>query len=211
MPAIRILTGDKYLYFDNLLKLRMVLHELEHVNQEKILEDRKEDTEYELVKLNNYHYIYPSFMKKSDAGIIDTIKGTIKLYKYGRYYYKNHDIAPVERLANIKSYNETYNIFKGLDKEKLGRAYDEFRYFSYQELDYFLKCGYKLNGDKTNSPSVDYLSGIKDLKYIVNEYDFDEASKNLSFEERVLYGLSLSKEEYDNIEKLNPYTKVIKR
>lgn len=211
IPLLQIVLRDKYLYFENLQKLRMVLHELNHVVEERTLENNDGSIEFELVKLNNYNYFYPMYMKEDNPTIIDTLKGRIKLFRYGMYYNRNHDLAPIERIADIRSYNMTYEILKKIDTKKIDRAYTEFVYYACKNMNDTLERGYKMMGDKSNSPSIDFLKGLKDLRYIVDEYDFDEESKKLSFEDKVLYGMKLNKEEFYNTESLNPYANMLRR
>jgi hypothetical protein len=205
-PIYRVLLGDKYVYFNNLHKLRLVLHELEHVSQEKQFNESDDSFEHKLVKLNNYVYMYPSILNKKDASVIETIKGTIKLLNYSRYYNQYHDSAPIERLANIKSYLNTKEIYNKLDVENFGRAADEYRYYSYLDLDRDMSYGYRMIGKKTNSPSLDFFKGIKEIRDAVDEDEFEELSNTLPFEDKVLYGLSLTKEESKSFDDINPYT-----
>ena len=68
------------------------------------------------------------------------------------------------------------------------------------ELDEYCLRKYKLQNDMTNSPTIDF---IKKLPFGNNRHIFKEEkyynlffNPNLSYEEKVLYGLSIDKEDY---------------
>lgn len=77
--------------------LQTVLHELEHVKQEKILNEPFND--YELQKALTYEYSYNLMELKSE-----------------RYYFKIHDLIPIEHEANFMQYYKLYKDYLYLAK-----------------------------------------------------------------------------------------------
>ena len=185
---------DHY-YWYNLYVLMSILHEMEHVKQEKLLENRFDTIESSLIYLNN---ILDSTI--NDKGLRNKILGHFKIIRYGSYYTRNHDKAPIERLANIRSFKDIVDIINIIDKEDL----DAIAVYKGYTLDLMLdqiRCGYKLDKDKTNSPSLDYLRGMKSTnnKELINRLRIFK-SDSLSLTDKLTYGLDLDKEEYDYIQ-----------
>jgi hypothetical protein len=61
--------------------------------------------------------------------------------------------------------------------------------------------GYKLIGDKTNSPSIEYVERLpfsKNKNYLKTNYMQMLLNEDISLYNRILCGLSLTKEEYNN-------------
>ena len=210
-PRYEELLEDQYVYFNNMKRSAMTLHELEHIEQERMYDDPEYTFEHKLVKLSNYYYMYPPFRDSRDLSPLDRLVGSFKGRQADRYYYRHHDRSPVERLANIKSLELTEKIMEKVSSRGFEEAHDEFVGFAFDRFNKYATDGYVLIGDRTNSPSYDFLKGIKEIKEDVHIDEFDEVGRNLPLREKVLYGLSLSRDEFDNIDSINPFTKVIKR
>ena len=189
-----ILKND-YVYFYNLVVLETIFHELEHVFQEEIKDKGENNIETFLLVLSdpirivNLEYNY--------SNIINTIKLILKIRRQKKYYQKNHDIVPYERLANLRSYHRTLTLLTDYDKENN----DISTYYKVVNtlINSALLKGYRLLGEKTNSLSLDYLAGmkVKDNKDFIKFNIFHD--ENMKKEERVLYGLELSKDEYNGL------------
>ena len=184
-----------YLDWYNAGVLDTTLHELQHVDQES---DRNlfpytlksqliELTDIDIKKPNKR--FYTRLAKKPFVKILN------------EYYDRNHDTAPVERMAELESLEETDKVMKACGELTYGM--EEFvRCQECCKRDVLL-AGYKLEGDMTNSPSLDFLEGMphsKNKKIIENNPGFRDMS--IPFEQRLLYGLSLTREEFAKVKKM---------
>jgi len=182
---------EEHHYWYNLFVLMSILHEMEHVKQEKLKEEKYTSLESSLIYLNDI------LDPKMDEDVRNFISRIVKLIRYGNYYTRNHDKAPIERLANLRSYKDIIDIINKIDKFDL----ETLLMYKYYTIDLFtnqLECGYKLIGDKTNSPSVDYLCGMKSThnkELIMNSNLL--TSDGLNTRDKMTYGLELLKEEYE--------------
>lgn len=191
--------NDEFFYWYNLRVLLTILHEMEHVKQESISEDTLEG---KIIKLNNSISKLPSFYSNVDIPFKEKMINTFKIISYGKYYNtkKNHNLAPVERMANINSYNEIIKITSKLKKDLL--SIESFKIYANISLLSLISLGYRLNGEFTNSPSYDFLNKIKVLDK-GELYNNQELFTNVDFpyEKRLTLGLVLTKEEYRTLEK----------
>ncbi len=185
-----------YLDWYNAGILDTALHELEHVEQEKERTTNPESLKSQLIELTDIDVNKPN--KRFYARIIR--KPVVR--KLHDYYDERHDLAPVERMAELESIEDT---------DKVIKAYGPLSY----GLEEFLRCqacckhnalleGYRLEGNITNSPSLDFLENMphsKNKKIIANNPAFRDMS--LPFEERLLYGLSLTKDEFAKVKTMS--------
>ena len=100
--------STEQLFYKNSLITQIILHELEHANQRKII-DTEQTLEAEILKLITSEISFNTGMKLLNEGysieqIITYI--SIKKHQSNENYKKNYNIAPEERLAEIKSYQE---------------------------------------------------------------------------------------------------------
>ena len=184
-----------YLDWYNAGILDTALHELQHVDQERFRTIRPETLKAQLIELNDIDVKKPN--KKFYTRLIK--KPAIK--KLHEYYDVNHDLAPVERMAELESIEESDRVIKACKDTSYG-------------LQEFVRCqdcckeevllkGYRLDGDITNSPSLEFLERMpysKNGKIISNNPMFTDMS--IPFEDRMLYGLHLTKNEYSKMKKL---------
>lgn len=196
--------GDEATPYYNLFVLRLLFHELEHVRQEKLMYEDDSSLESLLIKLNNYLFLKSEF---NDNNIIDRIKDRIELISYFKYYRKYQYYAPIERMADIKAYQDLKETMDDSQIEIASKVHTEFNRDNDLDLNATIKSGYRLIGNKTNSPSLDYLKNIRFLKDILDERRIIEKSKDLDLKERLYLGLSISKDEFDKIDIDNPYVK----
>jgi len=195
------LSKKDYCYWYNLFVVQTIYHELEHARQEKLKYNDEKSIEKDLVVLNDPKVYLLPFEEYKKLSFIKQKINDMRLNKYYRYYRRHHDLAPIERMANIKANVITQNVSKKLDKID---GIEKFRMCSMIELYRQAKHGYKLVGNLTNSPSIDYLSHMKytnNIEIINKTKAFRE--NNLSYFEKVIYGLYLSKDEYDSLEDFN--------
>lgn len=182
------------LFYRNLLITQIILHELEHANQRKIV-DNEQTLEAQILRLSLLDYEIKQILKNKyiDESIITYAKAKMQVYN------DNYAIAPHERLAQIKSYQEILNLLTQIKKyvpnllefEQTNKLENLLRGF-YQESEIY-------------SPTAAYLiqNGKSQMLHEFNWYDEDyhkllEKSKaNYSFEDRLKYGLMIDEEEFD--------------
>ncbi len=177
--------------------IKIARHEIEHANHKAILEMNQDNIITRILKATETR------QKKYDQRIDNIIKQPFpirclmewKMYleiandnrKYSKYYGYISD----ERLAKICGYNLVFHIL-----EKLGRKNDvslDLLKRKYQEeLLQIIKCGY----DKVSSPALVYFGKLKQYKDCL---DIIDMSKELSTEERVALGLTISPQELNQL------------
>lgn len=186
-----------------------ILHELDHTKLNKqIRENSKNSIDISLTK------IIEDLEKEKKTDLF------LKRYAYliyaGYIYKRHHDEAPFERRANITSLLNFNEILTVLNETSLSkRNLDLVNLTLLRTLIKKSRIGYKIVKDGiTNSPSYDYITMLKkqDELHSIGIYDenrykaFINAKEKYSLNERILYGLPLSKEEYQDFdEKNNPF------
>ena len=191
---------DNYYGFFNLQALKSILHELEHVHQEQIKDIDYNSIIGKILLLGDSNtfidniYIDTPYLKEQ------IIK--LKRLKYQIYYNHNYRKVPCERLAIAYSCIDMMNIIKE-DFIKNSGYYEKFANINNDDLNDVLLSNYKLKGNQTNSPTLDYLKKliIKNRLFIKKDYslhNFDIPSID-----RLIYGLELTKEEFENINEIN--------
>ena len=192
---------ERILYM-NSVAAQVLLHEVEHANQKKII-DTEDGIESRILKLCEFEDMSKIEILLDRGEInedeVELYIGT-KLDRYSRNYTKLYDYAPHERLAQIKSYQEIIDALKFIDifskvtKDK-----------EYNKLENVLR-GY----EDTFSPTIIYLNEQgrnKDLKKFDWYSDDKEEAIKLSKEkynlkDRMKYGLPVNKDEYQFVKKI---------
>ncbi len=207
-PNLKVLLGEEAVEYNNLIILRLLLHELAHVSQEKLMYEGDDSSlESLLIKLNNYLYFNPNYIDSKKKPIVNEIRDRLKLISYFNYYRKNQEKAPIERMADIKSYQDINKIIDNVPDNSKGKAYIEFSRDNNSDLIDTSRFGYRIMGDKTNSPSLDFLRKINFLKDIFDERKILDISNYSDLGERLYLGLPLSRDEYIQLENNNPLVK----
>ena len=167
---------DLYYYWYNAEVTLSILHEFEHIIQEKTRIEKPFTFESKIINLCDIRS--------------DKLSDSFKLYRTFRKYARYHDMVPTERMANVRSGKAFKDVLDNIsDNEIISSFRAHFNDMNAKQI----SAGYVLKGDITNSPSLDYLSIIK--------HDDIEAPKDLSFEKRLYLGLPLKKCEYNLISK----------
>lgn len=201
----RILSREDYVYLYNLVAIETIFHELEHVYQEELKFNEEFNIEKALLVLADPVSLLSNLSE--NPNLIERIRIYRKLKKHRRYYDKRHDRAPHERIANLRAYAKSIALINDYDIENDGIKY--YCTITAELINKQLLNGYKLSTDKTNSPSIDYLIGMKGSPnsiIIDNSKDFFYDMK-IDKKDRLLYGLELYKNEY--LEILEKSKKVI--
>lgn len=193
----------EYFLYINLLATQIILHELEHVNQEKLIHTGS-DMESKILMISSAYdikLIEKLVMSKKINPLVAFLYEYIKVEKYNNKYYKFYIYSPHERLAEIKSYQQiidALSIFNQYSKRII-----EFEKIC--KLENMIK-GYD---DYSFSPTILFLKKLKKQEQL-KQFDWysdnsEEALKlsmqHYSLEERLKYGLPASIYEQEMIKK----------
>lgn len=177
---------DKTLFLYTSL-IRILLHELEHVQQHMVLSNDADSLESSLLR----PVLRASELANSDEMIDKLIAAgfseeqvVIYLLEKQRRYQENYHFSIAERLAEIRSHMKTLEVISGLEISTFNLA-------NYHNL---LLCINYLKGyDITDTPTSYYFSKLG----LAKEWPKVKiSSKPLSFKERIQYGLTISDSEY---------------
>ena len=182
---------DDYHFWYNLFVLKCILHEMDHVKQEKTRESKIDTIESSLIYLNNI------LDESINTGFLSKLLSSVKVNRYGSYYAKNHDLSPIERLANINAYKELIDIINIMDKDDLEAVVD-FKCSTIKDFLEQIRFGYRLDGDMTNSPSLDYLCGMKSTnnKELISKLRILKVD-GIDIKDKLKYGFALKKDEFE--------------
>lgn len=205
-----IFNRDEQLFYKNELFTQAILHELEHANQnkkynvvtdlgntEKILIEMALRTSY---SLKDPKMFFNNLMSNgySEEQIMKWMEEEVKKVK--TFY----EVNPIERLAEIRSYDTLANSLNPLSGE-LPNLYD-YMYFNYLNS---LISGYEYDGNQLIAPTVAYINGMN----FTNEWPrftfYDSEPKTMVMKlnqkhtlmERLSLGLPISFEEHEKVNK----------
>ena len=175
-----------YLFYNAAILLD-IYHEFVHVDQTKIYDD---------VKINDLLFnildVSIPFANRYDP--LFNIKRAI----FERYYKKNWSMEPHERMANILSVIHLLDTIMNIPSDILGS--EQLKKSMVLKLDNFCLRNYKLNGNMTNSPTIDYITKAPfgNHRHLLDEERYRKLflDPNLPLEKRVLYGFAITKEEF---------------
>lgn len=178
---------EEKLFFFHLNTVRTLFHEIEHAKQKKIsLTDTDEyDIETDIIKtvearrINNYKI-------QNNTEFPVTLKIFSQLYsnRENRIYHKFYNFSPIERLAQIRAYDEIIKIAHLLEFEELELFY---RYKGFCET---LK-GYDFN--YVTAPTIFYL--VQNNNFAKVE-ELNYKSQDMELIARLLYGLIITEDEF---------------
>lgn len=196
-----LFTPGEQLFFQNITISQIILHELEHANQERMIEEdyKKESLETTILSLSEKKVRPWHIEKLLESGYPPHL---IAVYLKAKesHYKENYMMAPQERLAEIKSQQQILDMLELIkditpnlvDYEGTGKIESLLR--GYREYDY----------DTISVPTFEYLQNplafeeLSRFHCYQNNYDdsLKEAKKYYSLEERLTYGLSIDQKEY---------------
>lgn len=182
--------SNERVFFNNLLISQVVLHELEHVSQNKRYNSEFMDTETLLCKMGlRDNYVYGNTLAvysilrgsgMSDAQINETLEQRKELMNA---YYQ---YSPTERMAEIKSHKFLRDILPEM-KDEAPNLY-QYEHFNYLTR---LNSGYEeVSGLGLVAPTLIYANG---MGYSDDILDFPFYSDDLSVMEENLYAYPLQK------------------
>lgn len=167
--------------YKNLTILQIILHELEHANQIRILNKEKNVESYLLC----YSTII-DYNKCVDADLL-------------------YNLNPEERLADIKSYDEVINIYNLLEYND-----QELLKLLEKDYNNKLLKAFNFKNNNISSPTIKFFK-LADKLYILDYFDWYDDNQELMYQnskklydldERLLYGFPVKKEEYLNKKKV---------
>ena len=193
------LYGDDYYGLFNLFVLKTIFHEISHANDEYIKDNEPTSLEGKLLILDDPF----TYINVPDKERDNLIKYLINKHKYNivlKYYNRNYFQAPHERMAITRSCIDMMNIIK-VDFIVETQYYEMFKSFLENRINSVL-YNYHLIDECTNNPSLEYLWGLFKNNHEIILKDKIFYNYNLDAEDRLFYGLSLSKNEYENIDNI---------
>lgn len=170
---------EKY-FRRNLHMVFIILHELEHANQFMHQKDSSLEMQLANIELRYIYDIGDTF--DCFCGATD-IEKVVESYKHYRIYRKNYKTSLIERLANSNAILKVSEMTRKLGNTKLEELYDSLL------LDYYMSR-YKSEDD---SPTKRFFKAIERdhlLTYFLVKHD------DLSYEDRIKFGLNLTSDEY---------------
>lgn len=189
------------LFYINILITKALLHEIEHANQHKILET-EQTMEAKILTLSCGYFNETILQTLINQGLSEEF---IKHYTDIKYqqYNDNYLIAPNERLAEIKAYQEILNILHFIRKntphliELIQRKQLENMFRGYKKTPTIIKAPtityfQKLNIRFGTIPSLSWY--IEDQNQALNI-----ATSQHQLNERLLYGLPITVDEFNTV------------
>lgn len=185
-------SDSERIFFLYIKVTQVLLHELEHANQDKKVDKKGNDIETLILTICNKHHILLSkkemFEKLKKEGCSDLDIARYFLQKQKRYQ-EYYEYAPHERLAEYYSHSDILGILTLLENKLPNLSlYEKFMY--YQN---FLR-GYK----ETEVPTLSYLKQISTGNFPQKE--IEEASTNLSLERKLSLGLEVAPNVIDRLD-----------
>lgn len=172
----------------NLAILKVILHELEHVYQIKMLEDPNDTLESKLLRVS-----YEPYLVKGEILSVEEKKYAHDFKKY--LFKEGYAVDPAERFANIRAGYTICNMLGQLPEYALVKEYAE------RDLNRELLSGYVDLGMSILSPTEEFLnnrqrllvqSGITRADDIIS----GTISQDYSLSLKLYHGLNISREEY---------------
>lgn len=169
----------------NLKILEVILHEFEHIMQEK----------------RSY-----SYFNDLETQLISWCKTNMELWAISKnksIYNKTYKFNPCERLAELRSYKNILEILKVFcyDVNKIVNLLDN-------ELSFYQLRGYRYKRDIVCPTEIYFMNtGLESIWYNMDFYSLDRkemlklVQDNYNYEQRILLGLPISKEEFKRLVK----------
>lgn len=195
----------------NLRILSYLFHEVNHLKEESVIELLNfESLLLSYSGLDMFYPIVENKIKHIRYLTDDKLYKRILDRKIDELYLKIYDKIPAERFANIRSYKEVLESIYNYPnfKENYNK---ELKYINelYKDQYYLGYDNYKKQDKYYTGPLLDYLKFIK-MPDLLDDFGFycedikvflNKSSKEFSIEERMLYGLPVTLEETDELDK----------
>lgn len=181
---------DMYHLLYNFRYIQSIFHEFAHARQVK----------------DCYHYTFSD--NSDELFVILFYLSSKKFCKYQffplnipeyfnlAYYHRHHDNDPMERDAILTALNDQIEVAKYLpqDDESSKNCFDNIQ----KECADFKLNGYELLTETTNNPTLEYLKRMPITlnSFYIWRWRNKLTNMNVSYEERLQYGLALKQDEY---------------
>ena len=185
----RIMSNEEYVFANNVLILKNIFHEIEHVKQMKTVLINSDDLESKLLKLEFYDAILLLSKEEYDNNYLDSYK--YLLQKEELYFSKLG-----ERLAFLNSFliiRKILNTMK-LKETILCKKVNCFDYINNIKDFYSFKNPLYIYVDALNELNKNY-----EVKCDITVDSLKEFEKELKLEERFLYGFPISEIEFKKV------------
>lgn len=200
----RVLFNDiEQIFYNNLLITQIILHELEHANQRRII-DTETGLEAEILKLSTTQMEISAGIKLLESGysIEDVRRYILEInLKNRQNYEENYEFAPEERLAQIQSYKEIIETLSEL-KEYVPNLL-EFEKTNWLEN---MLRGYEYKDGVIMPPTIYYLiqkgsnSSLQQFDWFDTNYAkcLNLTKEKYSLHDRMKFGLIIDETEYNH-------------
>ncbi len=190
-------------FFNCVIFVQVILHEISHAIQYKMIESNNSSLETYILKsaLANYDQEIVTEMFKHGYSI-NQVKIYMELQEKARKNNKkiNYNIAPQERLAQINSYQKLEDILENI-KNAIPMLFRYIKLMKYENL----LLGYEFSKNSISSPTFKYFRDSNDLnrfsKFGWYTNDVEKLLNNLQcrydLNERLKLGLLVQDREYD--------------
>ena len=203
-----LFSSTEQIFYQNVLISQVILHELEHANQVKII-NTNDSLEAKILKFSSINCIVENELARlKDAGCnqkdIEKARQLLTM-SYGTLYHIYYELAPGERFAEIKSHNTMIRIL-----EVIKRQTPKLREFESICLLENMTRGYSFIENGISSPTIDFLTLLGKKRELRQFGWYDkEVDKSLflsqsqfSLSERMIYGLPISNKEHEAVDKI---------
>lgn len=177
------LTDNDMSFKKNILILETIFHEIEHVKQLEIVKDIYSDTIEAII----YRYEYDFFYSELEEEYESNISYYLNVFKQNIIELTTYNISFMERMANINSFKEMYNLLY-----KLGNNYSNLYNIEKDILDDYIIKYYSTD---LNGPTTKFINKIGYMEEFY-ECNYPNIIDKMSLEERLKYGFKITNEEY---------------
>ena len=199
----KLFTKIENTFYDNIQISQILLHELEHANQRKIV-DTKNNLESDILRLSMAQISDDKLEQLLNQGFS---MGQLLLYMQykgavnKKNYEENYKKAPEERLAEIKSHQEIFHLLSYI-KEYIPNLLD---YENTTWLEQMIR-GYNPEFGYIESPTIRYLLD-NSCEVGLSHFDWYDENPNkclkktrekYTLEDRMKFGLMIDEDEYSN-------------
>ena len=195
----------------NLILLSYLFHEVQHLKEDSII--KLLNFESLLISYSSFDVFFQlaeSKLKHMRCLIGEDLYKKIVEKKQDQLYLKIYYKIPGERIANIRAYKQVFETiynYPGFEEKYI----DDFKFINnlYKDQYYLGYDNYNKKGKYYKGPLLDYLKFIK-MTELLDTFDFyspvpkiflKKCSKEFDIEERMLYGLPVTLEETDELDK----------
>jgi len=200
----RLFNSVEQLFCKNLVIAQLILHELEHADQNRIIDDEK--TIEAKILAFSMGYSNSTILKKLVAcGFSNEQLECYKTFKY-KIYIENYFLAPEERLAQAKSNQEIIKILLLIKKY----VPNLIEFYKLKELESMM-LGFRIEHGNVVCPTITYFQeagvpfgSIRSFDWYIEDLQQSLvlANTKYSFEDRLMYGLPINYEEFSKCNNL---------